>query len=139
MVCCDSQGCLLDSAVLGLRYPGKTEGGIHRETALRDMWRYILSILSQTVLSWHVVITRLGRPSNEELRDLKRIVRELDSVQAELTKGCSSCNCKCNTHVLSVQSVHVLSFQPEKNFRALLNGKTYTRPRIRHTPETKIQ
>lgn len=111
--------------MLGLRYPGKTEGGINREAALRDMWRYILSILSQTVLSWHVVITRLGRPSNEELSKLKQIVRDLGSVQVELTKGCSSCGCKCNTHVVSIQSVHVLSFQPEKNFRALLNGNNY--------------
>ena len=116
-VCCDSQGSLLDSAVIGLRYPGKSDAFLGREQSLRDLWRYILSILRQTVLSWHIVITRLGRPSNEELRDLKRIVRDLESVQSELTKGCISCSCKCNTHIPSVQSVHLLSFQPEKNFR----------------------
>ncbi|KAI6650955.1 hypothetical protein LOD99_5795 [Oopsacas minuta] len=124
VACCDSQGSLLDSAVLGLRYPGKPDGYVTRDLALRDMWRYILSLLSQTVLTWHVVITRLGRPSNEELRDLKRIVRDLDSAQTELTKGCTSCTCKCNTHMPSIQSVHVLSFQPEKNFRVLLNDNS---------------
>ena len=39
-----------------------------RLIALQHLWNYLLSIVARTLVRWNVVITRLGKPSNAEIR-----------------------------------------------------------------------
>ena len=95
VVCCDRQGELLDTAVIGITHmpeygisatvcvasslaflPLLTHAHTHthnsaaqsRLMALQQLWNYLLSIVAGTVVRWNIVITRLGKPSNAEIR-----------------------------------------------------------------------
>lgn len=121
-VCCDSQGELLDSTIIGLKYPHRPKAFIQRIEAFRSMWSFILSSISRSVCPYHVVITRLGRPSRSELSDLKELFHDLEISQKDLIKTCASCQCKGTSHTPKVEAVFITSFLPQSTYRVFYSG-----------------
>jgi hypothetical protein len=118
--CCDRQGELLDSTIIGIQ---ASEISTSRKEALQKLWSYICSIVGNSILRWNIVITRFGKPSNHEIRDWPMIVDDglLDANQL-LHSECDMCHMfvqrdpRCAT-TPKLLNVMVVSVQPERNIQ----------------------
>eukprot|EP00731_Ephydatia_muelleri_P022484 Em0015g67a len=125
VACCDRQGELLDTAVIGItQMPDAAQS---RLIALQHLWNYLLSIVARTLVRWNVVITRLGKPSNAEIRDWPTIIDDgLINANQLLCGTCDHCMhtanrgpCDGSQHPASphLTNVLVLSVQPERTIQ----------------------
>ncbi len=68
--CSDDRGELLNSVVINVEIPNKTrrKKASARRVGLRKLMNWILGVMSQALVSWRLVIGRIGRIGHGELR-----------------------------------------------------------------------
>lgn len=122
VACCDRQGELLDTAVIGITQ--MSDASQSRLVALQQLWNYLLSIVARTLVRWNIVITRLGKPSSAEIRDWPTIIDDgLLNANQMLCGTCELCMHAANrapcdgTASPHLTNVLVLSVQPERTIQ----------------------
>ena len=70
--CCDDRGELVNSVVVNVEIPNKTrrKKASARRVGLRKLMNWIIGVMSQALISWRLVIGRIGRIGHGELRGL---------------------------------------------------------------------
>ena len=71
--CCDDRGELVNSVVINVEIPNKTrrKKASARRVGLRKLMNWIIGVMSQALISWRLVIGRIGRIGHGELRGLQ--------------------------------------------------------------------
>ena len=68
--CCDDRGEIVHSVVVNVEIPNKTrrKKASARRVGLRKLMNWIVGVMSQALVSWRLVIGRIGRIGHGELR-----------------------------------------------------------------------
>jgi hypothetical protein len=116
LTCCtDENGELLECTSIQIEV---AESGRRRETharrvALRKLWEFIVTVISQTCKPWRLVIGRLGRLGHSELRAWACLLskKNLQHVCAQLKEQCDTCATLANMEMPCILSACLVSME----------------------------
>lgn len=119
----DERGEFLENCAINIDIPNrkrrrKTSA---RRIGLKKLMDFILSVMSQTVKSWRLVIGRIGRIGHGELKGWSWLLSKPNLVKASkhLKDICKQCSIMYPQAVPSIWSACLVTLEPDSNFRVM--------------------
>ena len=113
--CCDENGELIESTSICIEIDErlKRTHAHTRRIALRKLWEFIMTVISQTCKPWRLVIGRLGRLGHAELRGWACLLskKNLQRVCQQLKDACDTCTILGNMEVPCILSACLVSME----------------------------
>ena len=74
-MCIDNCGEIMETCTINIEIPNRNrrKKASARRIGLHKLWDFIVGVLSQTSLSWRIVIGRFGRLGHGELKGINNI------------------------------------------------------------------
>ena len=121
--CCDDRGELVKTVVINIEIPNKTrrKKASARRVGLRKLMDWILGIMTMSLVSWRLVIGRVGRIGHGELRGWSVLLgkKELKAASKQLREMCC-----WQSDVPSILSACLISLEPDSNLRIFTDQYT---------------
>ena len=113
--CCDENGELVESTSIHIEVDERTRRRQPhaRRIALRKLWEFIVCVVSQTCRPWRLVVGRLGRLGQSELRGWACLLskKNLQRVCQLLKDTCETCSLLGNVETPSILSACLVSME----------------------------
>ncbi|CAG0892736.1 unnamed protein product [Darwinula stevensoni] len=119
----DDRGELLETTMININIPfrSRRRKASARRMGLQKLMDFILSVMSDGVHPWRLVVGRLGRVGHGELKSWSSLLgrKSLQRHSRQLKQMCSQCRCLPSSETLALVSACFVSMEPDSSHRMM--------------------